>query len=122
MSAAEVPVAHQDDDGILGEGALDGGTGLGVEGDDLDPVAAPELPKPLEQLGGFKYLHDGGHRVADDATDPEPGPVPAPEVRQGEDHPATGLPGLDDMLEAVLREAGADLIGCRPGSRRLWNQ
>ena len=73
------------------------------------PERRPQLGEPLEQLGRLERLDDHRDPVAP-IGQPAPGPLPAAEVRQGQDHPVAGGQPVEHV--------GVVALGLEPGGRR----
>jgi hypothetical protein len=74
----------------------------GPSGTTVMPEVLAQIGEPLEQLGRLERLDHHGHLVPL-VGHPPAGPLPATQVRQGEDHPV-----------AQRSSAGGDVVETRP--------
>ena len=100
-----------------------GGAGVRPEGHHGHAEAGAEVGEPVEQLGRLDPFDDDRDRVPA-VGHPSPGPLPAAEVRQGDDDTLALREAVDDViLVADLTEARRrPLAGSDWGSRKLSSQ
>ena len=84
--------------------------GAGPEGHDVHAERLAQGDEPLVDVGGLQRLHDDGDRPLLDLRRPEPGPLPAAEVGQGEDGALAAVEGRLDPVPALHRDAGLELV------------
>ena len=113
---AEVPVAQQAHDLPRGERRRRPRCRPRTQRDDVQAEASTELEEPVVQLGRLELLHHRGHGVAPHLDQPAGRPLPATQVRQGEDRGgARGEGGLDVLRSPSTMMPSATSSGLRCG-------
>ena len=122
-SPGEVAVDDEADDVVVAQRPHHRRGGVGTERHDGHAEARTEIGEPFEQLRWLDPLDHDRDRVPA-VGDPAPRPLPAAEVRQGDDDALAPREAADDVgLVADLVEArGHGTPRLRLGSRKLSSQ